>query len=354
VIPPSNLAFKPWLDAGDPDSARPAVTEWLAMHGSEPEAAFVFRLWLDAGGERDLVAEAVNGWLERYGERIDASFVLRAWLNAGGKWRRVKHAVLPWLERYDREPDARHVLVAWLTAGAPRGMVRDHLLHWLERHAGDRKAGFVLRAWLTRRGDLLAVLAAAMTWLRAHWDSTEVMPVLKLVAEHPDLPDETVRELLALCRDHPEVEGALGRLMELEQHLLRPGLTPDVVASCEAVAGVAMASDAPSRHTCALLARLLSILGSDRELRAATRPVFLAWLRHPASYGPIRNLDSLPFLEGEPSSLLYIVDALAAGELDLERDREPLSRFLTWMATWDPEQRDRMRAYLAERAGGKG
>jgi hypothetical protein len=352
VLPPTDLVFKPALEAGDPESARQAVSDWLAARGGQPEAAFVFRLWLDAGGERELVAAPVSAWLEKYGERLDASFVLRAWLNSGGKWRRVKGAVALWLDRYDQEPDARHVLVAWLTAGAPRRVVRDHLPGWPERNGIDRKAGFVLRAWLGRKGDLLPVLAPAIAWLQEHWPTTEVNPVLKLVAARQDLPVEAVRELLRICRRHPKVEGALARLLELEQHLLAPGLAAEAVVTCEAVAEEVMAAAVPSRHLCALLARLFSVLGSDRTLRTATRPLFLRWLRHPASYGPIRNLDSLPLLEAEPSSLLYVVDALAAGELSLEEDREPLSRFLSWMTTWDPEHRERVREFLAERAGG--
>lgn len=353
MIPPSEAGLRSWLDGGgEPESARDGVRDWLARYGAQPEAAFLLKSWLDAGGERELVAAAVSDWLERYGERIDASYVLRAWLNAGGKWKRVKDSVSRWLALYDAEPDARHVLVAWLTALGPRSMVREHVSRWMHRHASERKAGFVLRAWLARKGSLSSVLGPAIDWLRAHWESPEATPVLKLLAGRSDLPSEALAEILVAARTQPEVEGALGRLTELDQHLLRPEVAAEVLAACEAVAGAVIATASPSRHNAALMARLLALLGVDRTLRTALRPLFLAWLRHPASYGAFRNPESLPLLETEKHAcLLCVTDAVAAGDLDLDRDRDSLTRFWTWVATWDPEDREHVRIFLAARAG---
>jgi hypothetical protein len=352
VIPATETGIRSWLDnGGEPEAAREGVRDWLSRYGTQPDAAFVLKSWLDAGGEREVVAAAVSDWLERYGERIDASYVLRAWLNAGGKWKRVKDTVVRWLARYDTEPDARHVLVAWLTASGPRSLVREHVTRWVKRYAGERKAGFVFRAWLARKGLLPPVLEPALHWLRAHWDSAEATPVLKLLAGRSDLPPAALREILVAARAQPEVEGALGRLVELDQHLLEPEVAAEVLAACEAVAGAVIAAPLPSRNNIALMARLFAVLGVDRTLRAALRPLFLAWLRHPSSYGASRSPESLPTLETEKhASLLCVTDALAAGALDMDRDRDALTRFWTWVATWDPEDREHVRIFLAERA----
>lgn len=356
MIPPTESGLRTWLDGGgEPEAAREGVREWLERYGTQPEAAFLLKSWLDAGGERELVAAAVSDWLERYGERIDASYVLRAWLNAGGKWKRVKNVVVRWLTLYDTEPDARHVLVAWLTAAGPRSLVKEHVAHWGHRYFADRKAGFVFRAWLSRKGFLTPVHEPVIRWLRGHWDSPEATPVLKLLAGRSDLPTDALQEILAAARAQPEVEGALGRLVELDQHLLQPEVAAEVLAACESVAGAVIASPAPSRHNTALMARLFAILGVDRALRMALRPLFLAWLRHPSSFGAARSPESLPTLETEKHAcLLCVTDALAAGDLDLKRDRDALTRFWTWVATWDPEDREHVRIFLAERAKERG
>jgi hypothetical protein len=50
------------------------------------------------------------------------------------------------------------------------------------------------------------------------------------------------------------------------------------------------------------------------------------------------------------SSLLYILDLISEGALQVQRDREPLARFFARVATWKPDNQDSVRTFLEERA----
>src|SRR5581483_5392369 len=68
--------------------------------------------------------------------------------------------------------------------------------------------------------------------------------------------------------------------------------------------------------------------------------LFAAWLRHPASYGPGR---ATPREFQRPEFVQRVADLLGWGELDVVRDRDALSRFAAWVASWSTGSRFKVR-----------
>ncbi|HSS51412.1 MAG TPA: hypothetical protein VLX28_20915 [Thermoanaerobaculia bacterium] len=299
-----------------------AVSLWLGAHPTVLEAQFVLKAWLDAGGEKDLVKEAVSLWLGEHGTALDAQFVLTAWLDAGGE----------------------------------KDLVKEVLSAWLEQHAKEPVSGFVIRAWLEKKGDFSRVRQAAIQWLSHHRESLDATFVIKFLARQPDLPTGTVQDILAWCRAFPLHDDALWRLTSLERYLLGPEIFTEVLATCDLVVGAVVEAPTPSRYHSALTRLLFSILGEIPELRSATQSLFQAWLRHPAVHrilieGQRDDLLATLNLKAQGLSLLlYLDDLIARKVLNPDRDRKALARFFAWIATWKPENKDRVRAFLAERA----
>ena len=104
--------FKAWLDAqGDKELVRPALEGWLAIpeRAQSPEASFVFKAWLDAQGHTKLIARAVEKWLEVRGnaQSQDAGFLFRSW---GDKEKRLPQ----WMEH-----PAETWFLTWLNTEDP-------------------------------------------------------------------------------------------------------------------------------------------------------------------------------------------------------------------------------------------
>ncbi len=77
------FVYKDWLDnGGDKDYIRPSIFAWLQVHGTNFEASFVYQSWLDTGGDKDCIRVPVLAWIKEHGMNVDARFVFRAWLNA--------------------------------------------------------------------------------------------------------------------------------------------------------------------------------------------------------------------------------------------------------------------------------
>ena len=151
----------------------PATWLKIEQHAISADAEFVFKSWLDAGGEISLVKDAVLAWLkiERHGTSADASFVFKSWLDAGGEISLVKDAVLAWLkiEQHATSARAQFVFNSWLNAGGEIALVKDAVLAWLkiEQHATSAEAQFVFKSWLDNKGPLHDIDAYCQAWLRS-------------------------------------------------------------------------------------------------------------------------------------------------------------------------------------------
>jgi hypothetical protein len=49
------------------------------------EASFVYKSWLDAGGELEFVHDSIGSWLSVNKDIIERQCVYDAWLHAGGE-----------------------------------------------------------------------------------------------------------------------------------------------------------------------------------------------------------------------------------------------------------------------------
>jgi hypothetical protein len=185
--------------------------------------------------------------------------------------------------------------------------------------------------------------------MRLHKNNSEASFLTKFLAKQADLPTETVHDILAWCRTFCSSEDALWRLTQLGPHFHRPELTSDLLITFDKIARATFSDQALRDIRRDLIWRAFSLLSRWRELRVPTQPLFLAWFRHPASFPALSNESTL--MGQEPELLLYIAGLISEGALSLEGDRTYLARFFSWTATWKPRDQDRVRAFLAQRAG---
>ncbi|MEM7664110.1 MAG: hypothetical protein AAF292_17850 [Pseudomonadota bacterium] len=65
-----------------PADVSPHLLPWLAKNSAAPKASFVYKAWLDAGGEVQAVRDKLLLWVEEHGTSPEADFVFKAWLDA--------------------------------------------------------------------------------------------------------------------------------------------------------------------------------------------------------------------------------------------------------------------------------
>jgi hypothetical protein len=158
-----------------------------------------------------------------------------------------------------------------------------------------------------------------------------------------ELTNEQIREVLAWCRENPTHENALTGLVELREHVLRPELAAEVLDASEAVVRAILADPAPRPAVHAQMTILLSALLQIDRQRERVDALFVDWLRHPASYGPNR---ATPPAFQRPEFVQRLADLLGWQSLDLQKDRDGLVRFLTWVDTWTMKNKYRARRTL--------
>ena len=347
----AQFVLKSWLDAGGkPALVKEAVRLWLdGEQGTVLEASFVLQSWLDAGGEPALMREAVSLWLDHNGTALEAQFVFKSWLDAGGEKALVTEAVSLWLDLNGAALEAQFVLKSWLDAGGEKELVKEAIGLWLASFSEDPEADFLIRAWLRSKGEFDLVREPAIRWMRLHKDSREASFLAKSLALEAELPTETVHDILAWCRTFSSSEDALWRLAQLGPHYHRVELTSDLLITFEKVAGAMFTNQALHATKRALMWQVFSLFSRWRELRVPTQSLFLAWLRHPASFSA--EPSELSLMGQAPELLLYIVGLVSRGALSVEGDRPHLVRFFAWLATWRPDHQDQVRSFLANRAG---
>lgn len=337
--------------------ARPHVVAWLTQHGLTRDAQFLLKSWLDAGGEPEMVTSHVSAWLASHGTALDAGFLLTAWLHAAGDKEVVRPFLKQWLVLHGGEKPASYVLGAWLKAKGNANWLESHVRTWVGRHGRTLPAVYLFHAWAQSNGNPSLVRDWAIEWLPFHRETSEAALIAKFVARQPELPVETVCDLLAWCRTFAGSPAALRALCFLDLHLLRPEAFEDVVAACEVVGEAVLGQEKPTASGRGFLPLLFASVSREPRLRRALRPLFLRWLRHPAALVPRpRWPENLPehLLDVSESRtlLLFVTEAVAAGDLDLdsEADRQALRGLFAWTGLWSPANRREARDFLAARA----
>ena len=326
----AKFVFRAWLNAGgDRVVVEEAIRRWIEQHGGSEDAQFVYSAWLDAGGDRVVVEEAIRRWIEHHGESEDAQFVYRAWLDAGSDRVVVEEAIREWVERHGESEQADFIYRAWLDAGGDRVVIEEPIRKWLERHTGADGADFLVVAYLKRGGDFERVREAAMAAMRRLRESPDGSFISKVLARQPDLPDDSVLDILAWCRRYSENDDALWRLSQLGEKIARSTVAADACVVCETVLKRWLEpASSPAPTIATMVTGVLVAIGTfrDWQLRGCAYAMLVRWLRHPAGLDVARIADP----DTVPRLITLVGVLLKRRDLDLHADADVLARVTGW------------------------
>ncbi|HWS89157.1 MAG TPA: hypothetical protein VN282_19450 [Pyrinomonadaceae bacterium] len=348
----AQFVYQSWLDAGgEVETVQDYLKAWLEEHCTAPEARFVYQSWLDARGDKETIQKSLKAWLAAHGADAEAQFVYRSWLDAGGGIEVVRESLLAWLSTYMKLETANFVYRGWIDAGGSIELIQEHLFAWLDEHGASAEADFIFKAWLEKEGSFSAIRPHALQWLSRNYDREEAVFLTKFIAKQPDIPVETVKNVLNWCRKFSANEDAIWRLRQLGRHLLGEEVAEEVCAASEAVLGTLLSRNASlpqavNEQTTALFSFLITAPGLHTDsLRGRVDELLLRWLRHPYSYGdsarPHQNNQRRNYVQ-------RVVDLVNAGALSVSEDREALRRFLCWVNNWDEDEKLMVRPMLVE------
>ncbi|MFC1927890.1 hypothetical protein ACFLW7_04850 [Chloroflexota bacterium] len=158
-----------------------------------------------------------------------------------------------------------------------------------------------------------------------------------------------MKHILVWCRRFPTHEDALWRLTQLGKHLIACEVVEDVIATSNALLEPVISGKAPLMPVRrGQINTLFSyLIDAPRlcsgALRSHVDNLLLAWLRNPNSFGgepkPHANIQRVSYFQ-------RIMDLIVSGTIDTTVEREPLERFLHWVANWEPKQKSRLRSNL--------
>jgi hypothetical protein len=341
-----------WLNQKLPlEAIRLSVEQWAMRFSDNFHLSFIVRAWLTAGGDKELLRTPIESWLPVHKIDVSANFVYKSWLDAGGGTETVKDSIAAWLAAHKTNAHARFVYQAWLDAGGGTEVVQDFLLAWLNAHKTLTEASFIYYAWLKNGGSFSVIRMQAIKWLSHNYDKEGADFLAKLLAKQPDIPVETVKNILKWCSKFPTNEDAFWRLTQLRKHLLNKEVAEEVLAASEAVLNQKLSTDdgllpVVNGQITTLFAFLIEASGFRAgRLRSGIDELLLRWLRHPASYGddpkPHPNVERISYVE-------RFADLIDSGALSVVADRELMERFLWWVNNWrQSEWRDSLRPLLA-------
>jgi hypothetical protein len=350
TAPEAGFVYQAWLDAGgEKELVQEHLEAWLKEHATAPEAGFVYRAWLDAKGGIEPVREHLVAWLKEHATALEAQFVYKAWLDAKGGIEPVREHLVAWLKEHATALEADFVYKAWLDAGGEKELVQEHLEAWLKEHATGHEVDFVYKAWLDADGEFAIIRRGAIEWLHENREREEAVYLTKFIAKEKDIPIETVRDILVWCCSFPESEDALWRLTQLGRNLLRDEIGEDIVRTSEVVLQARISVSYPLTPVArGQVNTLFSYLidadqSAEGNLRVRIDTLFLQWLRNPRSFGR----DPVPQINIQRASYFKrVADLIVSGTLDIFVDREPLERFLNWVALWQPQYKSQLKEML--------
>ncbi|HEX8166600.1 MAG TPA: hypothetical protein VF601_12535 [Beijerinckiaceae bacterium] len=399
--PEARFVYKAWLDAaaaikGERAAEMVAVVQrhleaWLQTEGraNAPEAPFVYAAWLDAAaaikGERaaEMVA-FVQGWLatwlqtEGRATALDTQFVYTAWLDAAAaiKGERAAEMVAfvqgkleTWLSVEDHATthEAGFIYRAWLRAKT--GKLKDDpllpaIMTWISLHREDENLSFVLRAALERGIPFEVVAEVCFDVVRREWNKPEGSFLLKHVVKQKALSEDIILAALCWCAKFPSTPDSLTRFHSLLRWGHLAHLTPSRITSVAAQILLHLSLDdivskpyylsaAP-----ALLGELFKLGHDFPEAEKLARIYFIRWLRDPRvfaarSHGRDHS-DGLGELR-PVDQMIELVEALITllhhGEFTPKTsssDRQALTRFCDWVATWEEGPRRELSGLVDE------
>ena len=154
--------------------------------------------------------------------------------------------------------------------------------------------------------------------------------------------------MLTWCQEFPKSEDALWCLPSLGKFIKTYNLTEDFCKTLEIViqpvlnSGSKITSDT-NQSMCFLFSHLICAPSGSAYIQNQLDDLFITWLRCPGSYGKL--LKSYPATQ-QIRYFQRVVDLVEMKELDVDEDREPLTRFLYWVNTWEPINKFKLKERL--------
>ena len=152
--------------------AKRIVVDWLEMHCTQFQSAFVLEMWLKTTHDQMAVADCVNRFLstEEFQFSSAAADVMLRWLEVGKNASIIRVAVSDWLDRNIAEEHSLYVIGRWLDAGGETEDVSDALDKWMEIAGNITKpdADLIYSRWLRNGGSIIKVEGAVWKWLSVH------------------------------------------------------------------------------------------------------------------------------------------------------------------------------------------
>ena len=148
-LPKPALSTNPgWMQGERQQWSQTSIVSHLDIHARSPEARFVYKSWLDAGGKISVVKDPIINYLASNIGSFETSFVISPWLKAKGEWEVVKKYVKEWLRKFHTINSAYYHLSSWLTYDQVFPELRDWLGIWLSKYASNRNAYKLLHRWI--------------------------------------------------------------------------------------------------------------------------------------------------------------------------------------------------------------
>jgi hypothetical protein len=218
------------------------------------------------------------------------------------------------------------------------------MLAYVQGHASEPRAADVYLTWLEKGGEIEIVSTLAVDWLRQNWQLSQALRLIKCVSEQASHDRELIGAILGLCRTMPAASNSLFAFVLLTPHFAQLP-ADEVVQTAEAVLTLLCRypGDMVDRARTAITELTLSLVADANERFSAYRSqvdeLFLAWLRHPASFGGALRLDAVFHQVAFGQRVLALI---RADKLSPATDGEAIARFIDWVATWEPEQQSEL------------
>ncbi|MCX9086842.1 MAG: hypothetical protein OIN90_04695, partial [Candidatus Methanoperedens sp.] len=113
---------------GELELVREPIIIWLEKNWDGDKANFVYKAWLDAGGDTEMVHKSIEVWLRKHGEDVEAEFVYSAWFKAGGASSVIKSSAIRWLHQNRDKASALYITKFLAMQDIPVDTVKDILI----------------------------------------------------------------------------------------------------------------------------------------------------------------------------------------------------------------------------------
>jgi hypothetical protein len=231
-------------------------------------------------------------------------------------------------------------------------LIRKFIRDWLE-HPGNAKredVDFLIVSWLKAQGDFSLVQETAYRWLTDNKKRSEASYIIRHLAKIPTLPIATIKDILCWCRSFCRDNYAIVRLSQLQRNLQNHAVFEEATDTLTLVLPIVLQRatiDALVQNNVTnIFIHLLYNPALDQGTnKAALAALFSQWVKEPRSFAQFRvHPDNK--LQQTKAIFQLLIDSLAQGLLDVERDKKGIENFLAWVNSWPPDRKAKIKPGL--------